>query len=116
MSSRTWACFGCRQSVRRGAEYGDAAHEQKVACPECGGNCVYLGHRIPLPPRRDARAWEELQSQLVSEELARRKEAQRDAARRRHQIEREISKLEARPPNAERTKLLHELRRLLGGA
>jgi hypothetical protein len=52
----------------------------------------------------------------VSEELARRKEAQRDAARRRHQIEREISKLEARPPNAERTKLLHELRRLLGGA
>ena len=115
MSKRTWACFDCRQSVRRAARYGDAARNESVVCPECGGECANIGYKIPLPPRRDRRGWDDLRRQLVAEEHARSEEDKREVVVRRHQIEREIVELEARPRNSERARLVRELRRRLGG-
>ena len=116
MSNRTWACFDCRQSIRRPAKYGDEALAEVVACPECGAHCVYIGYKIPLPPRRDEKAWASLRAQLLREEQERQQLLLQAKVRARHQIEKEISRVEERPANAERSKLIRGLRRRLGGA
>ena len=111
MSSRTWICFHCKQSVRRDGQYDGA-----VPCAECGRECTYLGYKIPVPPRRDSRAWRALREDLRRSERARRDEKHRADARRRHDIEKQIAELEARPENSERSRLIRRLRRELEGA
>lgn len=116
MSNRTWACFECRQSVRRPAKYGEEALAEVVACPQCGKNCVHIGYRIPLPPRRDEKAWASLRADLLRSDQERQQRSEEATVRSRHQIEKEISRLEERPDNAERSKLIRKLRRRLDGA
>lgn len=116
MSHRTWACFECRKGVRRPTKYGNEALAQVIACPQCGRNCTHLGYKIPLPPRRDEKAWASLRAELLRSGLERQERSQQAAVRSRHQTEQEIRRLEERPDNAQRARLIRELRRRLDGA
>ena len=114
MSSRTWVCFECRQSVRRTAHCSwDEERAAKILCPECRSPCVYLGYIIPLPPRRDVRAWEELNAQLVQERIDEREASQLMNVRRKHKLEKEIAKLEDRAQNPGLEALIKQLRKRL---
>lgn len=117
MSNRTWVCFECRQSVRRTAEYSwDERREEEILCPECRSPCVYLGYMIPLPPRRDVRAWQDLNAQMVQERIEEREASQLRNVRRKHGLEKEIAKLEARAQNPGLEGLIKQLRRRLRDA
>ena len=87
-----------------------------MSCPECAGECTCLGYKIPVPPRRDVKAWEALREELHRTENTRQAESCRAEVRRKHEIEREIVNLEARPDNPERARLIRRLRRELDGA
>ena len=109
MSNINWACFDCRVTVRRPAEQSG-----KVSCPTCGEACFPLGYRIPVPPKDRKREWEDLRDQLVRERAEREQEASEEAVRRRHELEREIDRLERLPANEGRMRAIRLLRRRLG--
>lgn len=86
-----------------------------MVCPNCARECECIGYKIRIPPARDQQAWESLRDSLRAASEARSNSAQVSAARRRHEIEREIAKLEARPEDPERVRLIQRLRRTLAG-
>ena len=110
MNKTAWVCFDCRVSVRR-----DTQCRGDVPCPKCSERCRCLGYKIPVPPKRDAATWEALRSQLNAEKLQRQDRVLKTVVRRRHALEQEIAKLEARPENPGRQAAIRELRKQLEG-
>ncbi len=110
MGKAAWVCFDCREAVRRDTQYLGA-----VPCSKCAKPCRYLGYKIPVPPKRDLSTWEALRNQLNAEKLQRQERVFETGVRRRHALEQEIAKLEARPENAGRKAAVRELRKQLKG-
>ena len=108
MSKRNFVCFKCRAAVRREPYSGNA-----VLCPDCGEECHNIGYKIPVPSKTKTQAWNELREDYFG---WRRELVERDAigkVRRKHALEKEISKLEVRPENDGRDKEIRRLKRLL---
>jgi hypothetical protein len=98
MSNANWVCFDCRETMHRPTEYPGP-----VACRQCGAPGRCLGTQIRVPARVDERAWRELRARLRDARSARAEAAVYSRVRRRHQLERQIAELEARPANEART-------------
>src|SRR4051812_2481606 len=108
MNNSTWACFDCREAVRR-SEYSEFA----VPCPQCGQNCRYMGDKIRLPAKRQAKAWKELLVDLQQRSSA---NTERQALRRLERmraIQDEIKHLIDRGLNPGREKHVRSLRKEL---
>jgi hypothetical protein len=73
----TWVCFDCREAVRRPTQ-----HKAAVPCPSCRQPCRYVGTETPLPPKRDAKAWQKLRARINASANAARERAQIAQARR----------------------------------
>src|SRR5262245_21721270 len=103
MSNVNWVCFDCQESVRLA----------NARCPKCGKAMVQLGKKIPIPPKRDKKAWGSLRKQIG--EARRNLECRtiEDAVRRRHKLEQVIRKLEAMPSNEGRENSLSHFRKML---
>ncbi len=106
MSNSAWVCFECRLAVRR-----PSGHEADVVCAGCRAKCVPIGLRIPVPPKRDVRAWKVLQDGLAEQSSAWDKSRQKEVVRRRHALEQEIVRLEAMPSNPGRARAIRDLRK-----
>src|SRR5688572_5683249 len=109
-SNSSWVCFECRQALRR-ANWPIA--REPARCSRCGGECFCIGHKIPLPPKRDARGWKSLRERMQS--LAIDAQGQNYAQRVRsiHRLQRNIADLEARPANQGREQAMKVLRQRL---
>ena len=57
-----WACFDCRKAFAR-IRKRDV--EAVVLCPDCGKNATDMGYLFEPPPKRDIRAWQNME--LISE-------------------------------------------------
>jgi hypothetical protein len=64
MGNASWVCFDCRESVRRPCGY-----QADVPCPKCAQNCRCIGTKIPVPRKRDAKAWRELRESLDAQAI-----------------------------------------------
>ena len=111
MGMAAWVCFDCRAAVRRNTQYLG-----EVPCPICGKLCSYLGYKIPVPPKSKRREWSALQQKLARERSERDLAANEAAVRSRHDLEQEIARLEAMPPNEGRAKAIRLLRHRLSGS
>jgi hypothetical protein len=108
MSKRNFVCFDCRLAVRREADSDDS-----VRCPKCRQPCQDIGYKIPVPPKSEPGAWKTLREEYWRTQ---RQEFERRAAekvQRKHELERQIAELAARPENEGRAKEISRLRRLL---
>lgn len=110
MGNAAWVCFKCRESVRRPTHY-----TADVPCPKCGQRCRCIGTKIPVPAKRDVRAWRELRAGLDAQAVKVAEAEHRERVRRRHSLEQEIRRLESRPKNDGRGKAIGLLKRRLGG-
>jgi hypothetical protein len=108
MSNKKWVCCGCRVAVRR--SQGDDA---TVLCSECGKPCSNIGYKIPVPPKSKVREWERLREQLNQQKNETTLAKTQTLVRRKHELEREIVRLEAMPRNEGRTKAVKLLRKKL---
>jgi Fe-S-cluster containining protein len=95
--------------VRRSTYYS-----REVPCPRCGKACRYLGYKIPVPPKRDERAWRELREQLQREKANAVEFFHLRRVRERHEFEKLLAKLQTRPSNPGRTRMIRKLKRQLG--
>ena len=110
MSNASYICFECRQAVRR-----STPEKAIVKCPSCGQRCQYLGRKIPVPPKSKLAAWRDLRTSMATIRTNWGVRQEREAVRRRHDVEKRITELELRQPNPSRDRLLTELRGRLGG-
>lgn len=110
MGNAAWVCFDCRESVRRPTH-----HTADVPCPKCAQTCRCIGTKIPVPPKRDVRAWRQLRESLDAQTIRAAESQHERKTRQRHSIEQEIERLEARPKNDGRTRAVRLLKRRLGG-
>ncbi|QDV38835.1 hypothetical protein [Tautonia plasticadhaerens] len=105
MSNANWACFDCREVVRRPSQLAEA-----VPCPRCRLPCRCLGTRLRIPSKVDGRAWHALRAGYQEQRLASVSRVERLRVRRFHRLERRIEELEARPTIEGRDATLRRLR------
>jgi hypothetical protein len=110
MGNAAWICFDCRESVRRPTHW-----KANVPCPKCAQVCQCIGTKIPVPPKRDAKAWRELRESLDVQAIQLAEAEYRRGIRQRHSLEQQIKRLESRPKNDGRVKAASLLKRRLGG-
>ncbi len=104
MSNHHWVCFSCREAVRR----PDAA--TNVRCPTCGEHCNDLGTNVPVPPKAKLALWKTLQAEYFARRRAWSALVRQRAVRKKHDIEREILRIEAMPVNEGRQSMLKRLK------
>ena len=104
MSNHHWVCFHCREAVRR------PGPAKNVRCPACGEPCNNLGTKVPVPPKSKLAVWKALETDYFARRRAWAALVRQRAVRWKHDIEREILKLEALPDNDGRHSLLKQLR------
>src|SRR5437762_600761 len=70
----TWACFDCREAVRR-PDYW----LKRIPCPKCGHAMGYLGFQIRIPAKRQANEWRKLLKMITGPDgsLTRARDRQR---------------------------------------
>lgn len=70
-----FVCLSCRRSMKRATPYvwdkTAVRHQpkmkmEKVICPECRGEMLYMGEKFTPPPRKDLRQWKKLEWLLQS--------------------------------------------------
>lgn len=110
MGNATWVCFDCREAVRRPTHY-----YEDVPCPQCGQAARCLGTKIRIPAKDDDRAWQSLLASIRERRLAAVERMELMRVRRRHELERHIAELEARPANKGRQRTIQLLRKELLG-
>jgi hypothetical protein len=88
MHNSTWACFDCREAVRR-PDYT----VEEIHCPTCNEKMSYLGDRVRIPAKRQAKAWRKLWETVQN--TIKGKEWQRDWHIKR--LASQLEKLEASP-------------------
>ena len=108
MSKHKFVCFDCRQAVKR-----ELYPKSDVLCSLCGKPCEYLGVKIPVPPKSKTKEWDGLRSQLENAAKERSEKETVRLVRRKHELEREIQKLESKPENPGRKSLINSLKREL---
>ena len=104
MSNHHWVCFSCREAVRRP---GGATN---VRCPACGEHCNDIGTKVPVPPKAKLALWKTLQTNYFARRRSWSALVRQRAVRRKHDIEREIVRLEGLPIDEGRQGLLKQLK------
>lgn len=113
MSKSTWICFDCQTTVRRDNFGWSALGKRSVICSQCNKPCWLLGYKIPVPPKRDLKAWAALREQLSKARQGSDQEKQERAVRERSEITKKIRQLESRRVNPGRRDELIRLKHQL---
>ncbi len=105
MRNCTWVCFECHAAVRRPEIAAD------VRCSSCARPLRNLGTKIPVPRRTDDDGWSFLERRLNAAAHAAWASQVVLSVRRRHELERQIVRLESRPHHPERARQINRLRK-----
>ena len=108
MSRHKFICFDCQFSVKRDLNEGAV-----VKCPSCGNLCTYIGVKIPVPPKSKPKEWVKLRQQLSCEIAEVKNKNKKHAVAKKHDLEKEIVKLELLPINNGRLSLIKKLKKQL---
>ena len=107
LNNHTWVCFSCRTAARRQAGI------ENVRCNQCAQPCEWLGTKIPVPPKTNHKAWDQLRTAYYESRRQRLQCEQESKVRCIHELEQEIDRLEALPTNPGRTAAIRTLRKRL---
>ncbi|MFK7790736.1 MAG: hypothetical protein AB8C95_14740 [Phycisphaeraceae bacterium] len=69
-----------------------------------------IGHKIPVPPKRNQRGWTKLKQSVVQERISSAEVMEHCKKRRKHDLEKIVSKLEHQYPNGERKLYIQQIK------
>ncbi|MGC4093248.1 MAG: hypothetical protein QM756_36235 [Polyangiaceae bacterium] len=107
-SNHNFVCFECRANVRR-----PKLVEVAPLCPQCGRECTNVGYKIPIPPKDDLAAWQQLYTKLREAKLRLVLNEEKSRVVLVHELERQLERLESQPTNPGRERTIHELKKRL---
>ena len=106
MSNHNFVCFDCRLVIRE-----NPYNRNIVSCPQCQKECVNIGYKIPVPSKNKKKEWARLEEQIIKENRLIAEKQTISKMRRKHEIEKEIIKLENRPKSEGMNSLLKRLKK-----
>ena len=89
MTNATWVCFDCRQAVR-----APTTPRRDVVCPRCRRSTFCPGRRVAIPPKAKVAAWRKLQKDVRSLVAQWSDYRERRRVADRHNLEKQIRRLE----------------------
>lgn len=104
-SNYNWVCFDCQTAVRQ-AKYSNRVPK----CGSCGDDCFCLGYKVHVPKKGAAKSWAALREECRARLFAHQARMKRWNARRKHELEREIARLEVMAPNVDRARRIQKLK------
>ena len=104
-SNHNWVCFECRTATRKPKRI-----EQIPKCLSCHKDCFCLGYKVEIPKSDDVKAWVQLQKKCEEKENELRAKQNLDQVRRRHELEKEIARMEALAENKDRNRQIKMLK------
>ncbi|TQV65814.1 hypothetical protein FKG94_28085 [Exilibacterium tricleocarpae] len=108
MSNDSWLCFDCREAYRRPRPY-----DKEVNCAKCNKPCHNIGYQIPVPPKRNIKAWIKLRESERQRLWRGREESAKEQVRLKHDLEQGISRLEALSANKGRAAGIKKMKKQL---
>lgn len=108
MMNATWACFDCREAVRRPHYW-----LKRIPCPKCGHAMGYLGFRIRIPAKRQANEWRKLSKMITGPDGSLTRARDRQRLQMMTELQNEIARLEATPKNKTRDASIRRHRKQL---
>jgi len=107
MQKASFVCWHCHTSYR------SAITGPKRKCAECGRVLNWISPKAEIPKKSDVKAWnalrEDLDRRRVQQEVNKRERKQRLIA----SYEAQIAKLESKPENKDRQRLVRDLQKEL---
>lgn len=95
MNRTHYVCFTCKTAIKRNKS--DWVTEPKsVYCPHCGKRCKELSYKIPIPPKRKNKAWQQLHLHILTTEREQYGYDMAYLTHRKHDLEHRIAELEAK--------------------
>ena len=82
-----------------------------VKCSRCGQHSRYVGYKTRIPERQAKNEWELLRKTLEDKAIHRMEQAGKSKVRLRHELEKDLAKLQSRPENPGRNKAMRLLER-----
>ena len=104
-SNYNWVCFDCRIALRQ-----PKVSEEIPLCPDCGRECFCLGYKVEIPRRDAVRAWRQLREESRRRYHAHQDRVNRWRVRRKHDLEKEIARMEAMEENKDRSRQIKKLK------
>lgn len=104
-SNHNWVCFDCRTSRRHPKE-----SEKVPICRECEEECFCLGDKVEVTGHDAVRAWRKLRENCRNILHFHRDRSQRMRVRRKHEVEREIARLEGLDNHKDRARTILRLK------
>jgi len=106
MKNNTWVCFDCRESYRR-----TVSLEIGVKCAKCQNECLNLGYHIPVPRKRDLKAWSRLRNDLAEQGRRLSLGSEIETVRMAHDIEQNEWRLDVISKSSNRDAALKKINR-----
>ena len=97
MVSISWVCFDCQALSRR-----DVLSKAQPLCAQCGEAKTSIGANVPVPKKRDAKAWDALRKWYYHEKQEFVQHFSVRKVRLIHRLERQMLGVAERPSSEER--------------
>ena len=104
-SNYNWVCFSCRYHTRA------AKTSNKIPkCQECNRECFCLGYKVEIPKKNDTRSWKKLRIDCQKRHSKNQENMEVYLVKRKHELEKEIIRLEPRSENKDIKRLIKKLK------
>ena len=104
-SNHNWVCFQCRTAVRR-----PNTNQAVPKCMSCGNDCYCLGYKVAIPKKSDIKAWRQINDFIRDRDFAVVDFKRIQELRRKHDLEKEIFRMELLDENKDRSRLIKKLK------
>ena len=107
-SNYSWVCFECRVVTRQAK-----TSNMTPLCQVCQKEMNCLGYKVPIPKKSSKKEWEELKCWFVFSEIEQAEESQKLKVQRKHEVEKEIIRVEKLKECKENRRTIKELKHVL---
>ena len=104
-SNYSWVCFQCQFVARKAKTLN-----MTPLCHVCQKEMSCLGYKVPIPKKSNKKKWEELQCWFVFSKIEKAEENQKIKVQRKHELEKEIIKIEKLKDCKEKRRNIKELK------
>ncbi len=100
-----WVCFECRYATRK-----LKINKTISKCPDCGNDLYCLGYKVAIPKKANSKAWKSMKNCSFCLDITYLEQEAKNKVKEKHQLEKEIIRLENLSDNKENRKALKKLK------
>ncbi len=108
MNNYNWVCFECRYSKRQ-----SKAKQDTPKCVFCKRELYNIGYKVKIPKKTDLEGWSKIKKTSFERDIKYLEQKTVGDIRQKHEIEKEIVRIEKLNNNKENRRKINDLKMLL---